>query len=172
MTATKTPAAPVAEPTLAELEQIVAEAQARLQAARDAETVKERMTTCQNLITDAANSLDEAADSISNGKTIEDITEALTTAIGHCKSAIVTLVPEPEQPARTRNGHGALRPLVKRHLDDHTTESFKAGEIAKELDRSSGAVSNALDALVRDGEAKITSESGAVKTYQAVVPAT
>lgn len=162
----KTPAAPPAEPTVAELEAAVAEAQARLQAARDAETLKDRLTDCGNIITDAANALDKAADGTANGEDTDTIVSALTLTIDHCMQAIRTLSPEPEKATRTRNGQ--LRPLVKAYLTEHEGDQAPA-DIARELGRSSGAVANACDALVRDGEAKLTQDSP--KRYQAI-PAT
>lgn len=48
-----------------------------------------------------------------------------------------------------------LRPEVAAHLTAHPGKDFTPGEIAKVLRRSSGAVSNALDSLVK---AALTSE--------------
>lgn len=51
-----------------------------------------------------------------------------------------------------------LRPLVAGHLNAFPDLEFTPGEIAKVLDRSSGAVANALDTLVGRGEAVLTCE--------------
>ncbi|MFB4317626.1 MarR family transcriptional regulator [Actinomadura sp. 21ATH] len=64
---------------------------------------------------------------------------------------------------RTGNGgHRAaprpLRPEVIAHLNAYPDAEFTPGEIAKVLDRSSGAVANALDTLVKNGEAVLTND--------------
>jgi DNA-binding MarR family transcriptional regulator len=51
-----------------------------------------------------------------------------------------------------------LRPSVAAHLAAHLGKDFTPGEIAKVLGRSSGAVANALDSLVKQGEAELTCE--------------
>jgi hypothetical protein len=51
-----------------------------------------------------------------------------------------------------------LRPSVAAHLAAHPGKDFTPGEIAKVLGRSSGAVANALDSLVKQGEAELTCE--------------
>ncbi|MGH3780012.1 MAG: MarR family transcriptional regulator [Pseudonocardiaceae bacterium] len=53
---------------------------------------------------------------------------------------------------------GGLRGLVEDWLRDHPGEEFSPSKIGKELDRSSGAVSNALDKLVADGYAVQTQD--------------
>ncbi|MFI0352846.1 hypothetical protein [Actinomadura sp. 9N407] len=75
----------------------------------------------------------------------------------------------------TRNGgHRAaprpLRPEVIAHLKAHPDADFTPGDIAKVLDRSSGAVANALDTLVKNGDAVLTNERPA--RYRAATPAT
>ncbi|WP_242909665.1 MarR family transcriptional regulator [Actinomadura terrae] len=63
--------------------------------------------------------------------------------------------------SRTTGDRGAplpLRPLVAEHLNAYPDLEFTPGEIAKVLDRSSGAVANALDTLVGRGEAVLTCE--------------
>ncbi len=63
--------------------------------------------------------------------------------------------------ARATGDRGAptpLRPLVVGHLTAFPDLEFTPGEIAKVLDRSSGAVANALDTLVGRGEAVLTNE--------------
>lgn len=51
------------------------------------------------------------------------------------------------QPKTTNLRAGALRGLVEDFLRDHPGEEFTPGQIAKELDRSSGAIYNALFVL-------------------------
>ncbi|MBD2896210.1 hypothetical protein amrb99_51540 [Actinomadura sp. RB99] len=60
--------------------------------------------------------------------------------------------------AGDRSAPSPLRPLVVQHLNAFPELEFTPGEIAKVLDRSSGAVANALDTLVGHGEAVLTCE--------------
>ncbi|TMR32567.1 hypothetical protein [Actinomadura geliboluensis] len=60
--------------------------------------------------------------------------------------------------AGDRTAPTPLRPLVAGHLNAFPDLEFTPGEIAKVLDRSSGAVANALDTLVGRGEAVLTCE--------------
>ncbi|MEV3925499.1 hypothetical protein [Actinomadura coerulea] len=60
--------------------------------------------------------------------------------------------------AGDRGAPSPLRPLIAEHLNAHPDKEFTPGEIAKVLDRSSGAVANALDTLVGRGEAVLTCE--------------
>jgi predicted transcriptional regulator len=53
---------------------------------------------------------------------------------------------------------GALRELVAAHLRDHPGTSFTPHQIGQKLNRSSGAVANALDKLVSLGEAELATE--------------
>ncbi|WP_084965494.1 hypothetical protein [Thermoactinospora rubra] len=77
----------------------------------------------------------------------------------------------PARATRTHTGNGGgsgfragraaprpLRPEVIAHLRAHPNADFTPGEIARVLDRSSGAVANALDTLVKSGEAVMTGE--------------
>lgn len=62
-------------------------------------------------------------------------------------------------PARgPRLGKGALRGMVEDYLAEHPSEQFSPSAIGKALNRSSGAVNNALDKLVADGYAVQTQE--------------
>ncbi|TDC68473.1 hypothetical protein E1200_11475 [Actinomadura sp. GC306] len=75
--------------------------------------------------------------------------------------------------ARATGDRGApspLRPLVAQHLNAFPDLEFTPGEIAKVLDRSSGAVANALDTLVGQGEAVLTCERP--RRFRAATPAT
>ncbi|GAA2406187.1 hypothetical protein GCM10010191_12710 [Actinomadura vinacea] len=58
----------------------------------------------------------------------------------------------------TRNAPRPLRPAVAEHLHAHPGKEFTPGEIARVLDRSPGAVANALDTLVGHGIAELTCE--------------
>jgi predicted transcriptional regulator len=58
---------------------------------------------------------------------------------------------------------GGLRGLVEDFLRDHSSEEFSPSRIGKELDRSSGAVHNALEKLVATGYAVQT--NAAPKRY-------
>ncbi|RMI42177.1 hypothetical protein EBO15_20300 [Actinomadura harenae] len=51
-----------------------------------------------------------------------------------------------------------LRPAVAAHLSAHRDTDFTPGEIARVLDRSSGAVANALATMASQGEAVLTCE--------------
>ncbi len=64
-----------------------------------------------------------------------------------------------------RLGRGRLRQMVLDHLHAHPGQEFSPFAIAKALDRSAGAVANALEKLVHDGQAQRTSK--APKRYAA-----
>ena len=53
---------------------------------------------------------------------------------------------------------GGLRDKVLAHLDDHPDGAFTPHEIHKVLGNSSGAIANALDTLVKLGEAELATE--------------
>jgi hypothetical protein len=53
---------------------------------------------------------------------------------------------------------GALRELVAAHLRDYPGGNFTPHQIGKKLGRSSGAVANALDTLVKLGDAELATE--------------
>lgn len=66
----------------------------------------------------------------------------------------VTLNDQGPEPAKARRlGKGALRGMVEDYLAEHPDEQFSPSAIGKALNRSSGAVNNALDKLVADGYA-------------------
>jgi hypothetical protein len=60
--------------------------------------------------------------------------------------------------APTRLAKGGLRALVVDYLTAHPGEELTAPKIGKSLGRSSGAVANALDTLVKNGQAELTRE--------------
>jgi MoxR-like ATPase len=62
--------------------------------------------------------------------------------------------PPPRRTATGRLGQGELRRQVAAHLAAHPGDEFSAGQIARTLTASSGAVGNALNTLVRDGHAE------------------
>lgn len=71
-----------------------------------------------------------------------------------------TAIPDGETAAKApRLAPGALRGLVEDYLREHPTEEFSPNMIGTALDRSSGAINNALEKLVEDGYA--------IKTCQA-----
>ena len=53
---------------------------------------------------------------------------------------------------------GGLRDKVLAHLDEHPDKEFTPHEIHKVLDHSSGAIANALETLVKLGEAEVATE--------------
>ena len=53
---------------------------------------------------------------------------------------------------------GGLREKVLAHLRDHPGASFTPHEIHKVLGHSSGAIANALDTLVKHGDAELATE--------------
>ena len=67
---------------------------------------------------------------------------------------------------------GALRDKVLAHLDAHPGGEFTPHEIHKVLDHSSGAIANALDVLVKLGEAELASEKPHRYRRSAARPAT
>jgi DNA-binding MarR family transcriptional regulator len=74
------------------------------------------------------------------------------------------------RPSSDRSAPSPLRPLVANHLNAYPDREFTPGEIAKVLDRSSGAVANALDTLVAWGEAVLTCERP--RRFQTATPDT
>ncbi|PSK96142.1 hypothetical protein CLV63_11224 [Murinocardiopsis flavida] len=63
---------------------------------------------------------------------------------------------------------GELRAMVLTHMQDYPGSEFTAGEIAKVITRSAGAVQNALDRLVTGGDAEKTCP--APRRYRAAPP--
>ena len=53
---------------------------------------------------------------------------------------------------------GGLRDKVLAHLDEHPDKEFTPHEIHKVLDHSSGAIANALDTLVKLGDAEVATD--------------
>jgi hypothetical protein len=63
---------------------------------------------------------------------------------------------------------GGLRQLVIDHLNTHPNEAFTATRISRTIDRSSGAIANALEKLVRQSIAEQVSERP--RTYRLATP--
>jgi DNA-binding MarR family transcriptional regulator len=60
--------------------------------------------------------------------------------------------------ARPRLAKGALRQMVLDHLRTHPTRTLTPSRLGKELGRSSGAIANALDALVGQGLVELVTD--------------
>jgi hypothetical protein len=101
-----------------------------------------------------------------------DGAELVLTASGDLKTALAGMDEIYEQAAEARRSlkaatsgrkapaarPGALRDKVLAHLDAHPGGEFTPHEIHKVLDHSSGAIANALDVLVKLGEAELATE--------------
>lgn len=70
--------------------------------------------------------------------------------------------------ARKRLAPGALRQLVIDHLRAHPDGAFTATKISRVIEKSSGAIANALDKLVKDGIAEQMSDRP--RTYRMATP--
>ena len=100
--------------------------------------------------------------------------QAVTTALqaGDLRAALANIEEACEQASQARRTlkavtggkkapavkPGALRELVAAHLRDHPAGNFTPHQIGKKLARSSGAVANALDTLVKLGDAELATE--------------
>ena len=105
-------------------------------------------------------------------KAAADAAELVLTASGDLKTALAGLDEIYEQAAQARRSlkaatggrkapaarPGGLRDKVLAHLDAHPDEEFTPHEIHKVLDHSSGAIANALDTLVKLGDAEVATE--------------
>lgn len=101
-----------------------------------------------------------------------DAAELVLTASGDLKTVLAGLDEIYEQAAQARRAlkaatsgrkapaarPGALRDKVLAHLDEHPDKEFTPHEIHKVLNHSSGAIANALDTLVKHGEAEVATE--------------
>jgi hypothetical protein len=117
---------------------LVADLTARLDQIRGAADAAELVLTADGDLKAVLASLDEIYDQAAEAR------RALKAAIGGRKT-----------PAARP---GALRDKVLAHLDAHPGGAFTPHEIHKVLDHSSGAIANALDVLVKRGEAELASE--------------
>ncbi len=117
------------------------------------------------LVTDLIERLDQI-------RAAADAAELVLTASGDLKKVLAGLDEIYEQAAEARRSlkaaiggrkapaarPGALRDKVLAHLVEHPGKEFTPHEIHKVLDHSSGAIANALDTLVKHGEAEVASE--------------
>jgi len=117
------------------------------------------------LVTDLTGHLDQI-------RAAADAAELVLTASGDLKAVLAGLDEIGEQAAQARRAvkaaiggrkapaarPGALRDKVLAHLDEHPGKEFTPHEIHKVLNHSSGAIANALDTLVKHGEAEVATE--------------
>jgi hypothetical protein len=117
------------------------------------------------LVTDLIERLDQI-------RAAADAAELVLTASGDLKTVLAGLEEIYEQAAQARRAlkaaiggrkapaarPGALRDKVLAHLDEHPGKEFTPHEIHKVLAHSSGAIANALDTLVKHGEAEVATE--------------
>jgi hypothetical protein len=101
-----------------------------------------------------------------------DAAELVLTASGDLKTVLAGLDEICEQAAQARRAlkaaiggrtapaarPGALRDKVLAHLEEHPDKEFTPHEIHKVLNHSSGAIANALETLVKLGEAEVATE--------------
>ena len=114
----------------------------------------------------------ELTERIARIKAAADAAATALTGGGDLRAALAGLDEICEQAAQARRSAkaaiggrkapaarpGALRDKVLAHLDAHPGGAFTPHEIHKVLDHSSGAIANALDVLVKLGEAELASE--------------
>ncbi len=68
------------------------------------------------------------------------------------------VAPPSETGVTVRLGKGELRALVAEYLAAHPDGEFTASQVGKALEKSSGAVANVFDVLVKTGDAEMTCE--------------
>ena len=114
----------------------------------------------------------EIAGRIAQIKTAADAAATVLAGDGDLRAALTGLDEIAEQAAQARRSlkaalggrktpaarPGGLRDKVLAHLDDHPGGEFTPHEIHKVLGNSSGAIANALDTLVKLGEAELATE--------------
>jgi MarR family len=66
--------------------------------------------------------------------------------------------PQTQTAGPARLAKGGLRALVAEHLTAHPDQEFTAPKLARILGRSSGAISNVFDTLIKTGQAEMTCE--------------
>ncbi len=117
------------------------------------------------LVTDLTGHLDQV-------RAAADAAELVLTASGDLKTVLAGLDEIAEQAAQARRTlkaaiggrkapavrPGGLRDKVLAHLDAHPGGEFTPHEIHKVLSHSSGAIANALDTLVKLGEAEVATD--------------
>jgi hypothetical protein len=129
------------------------------------------------LVTDLTGRLDQI-------RAAADAAELVLTASGDLKTVLAGLDEIADQAAQARRAlkaaiggrkapavrPGGLRDKVLSHLDEHPEGEFTPHEIHKVLNHSSGAIANALDTLVKLGQAEVASDKPR-KFRRAVQPA-
>ena len=114
----------------------------------------------------------EIAGRIAQIKTAADAAATVLAGDGNLRAALTGLDEIAEQAAQARRSlkaalggrktpaarPGGLRDKVLAHLDAHPDGAFTPHEIHKVLGNSSGAIANALDTLVKLGEAELATE--------------
>ena len=117
------------------------------------------------LVTDLTGHLDQI-------RAAADAAGLVLTASGDLKTVLAGLDEIYEQAAQARRAlkaaiggrkapavrPGGLRDKVLAHLGEHPDKEFTPHEIHKVLDHSSGAIANALDTLVKLGDAEVATE--------------
>ena len=117
------------------------------------------------LVTDLTGHLDQI-------RAAADAAELVLTASGDLKTVLAGLDEIYEQAAQARRAlkaaisgrkapavrPGGLRDKVLAHLNEHPDKEFTPHEIHKVLGHSSGAIANALETLVKLGEAEVATE--------------
>ena len=105
-------------------------------------------------------------------KAAADAAEQVLTASGDLKTALAGMDEIYEQAAQARRSlkaatggrkapaarPGGLRDKVLAHLDAHPDKEFTPHEIHKVINHSSGAIANALDTLVKHGDAEVATD--------------
>ena len=114
----------------------------------------------------------EIAERIAQIKADADAAAIVLTGDGNLRAALAGLDEIAEQAAQARRSlkaaiggrkapaarPGGLRDKVLAHLDEHPDGEFTPHEIHKVLSHSSGAIANALDTLVKLGEAELATD--------------
>jgi hypothetical protein len=114
----------------------------------------------------------ELTERIDQIRAAADAAELVLTASGDLKAVLAGMDEIYEQAAQARRAlkaaiggrkapaarPGALRDKVLAHLAEHPDKEFTPHEIHKVLNHSSGAIANALDTLVKHGEAEVATE--------------
>jgi hypothetical protein len=168
----------------AELERIAAEEEVRRQQVladlAKARTIEDTRAALGGLLAAVTTAYLSLAEQDVDEATVTAGLEAVYAATNDLKRASRIAPPRNTRISATGYGSGTvtvradraaprpLRPEVAAHLATYPDKDFTPGEIGKVLDRSSGAVANALDKLVQEGQAVLTSEKP--HRYRAATP--
>ncbi len=112
-----------------------------------------------------ADNTDEPTNQPTPSSTADQTASIAATTASDASDVTGPMTPTVVTGKAARLGKGALRGMVEDFLTGHPGEQFSPNKIAKELDRSAGAVFNALEKLVTDGWAVRTND--APKRYAA-----